>query len=222
MRRFSRKRRRSGRRRTVGGKIIPDAVRHALGMSISSVNKYALNKKLNSNQKPYSLEKEASPEEEKKALEKAMAQNTIMQPYDTESPEKETTAQNYIEPKEESLFPPPPDMRGISPITDKGEKNNDFIAGLIFHGFDEAKIENLEIPDLQLIADILQTSNNVNLDDRVKKIIHAKIIELSNSKIKSMIVPNVHERRLKQKQTLHKPPPLAGGKKTRRRPRKRR
>ena len=98
MRRFSRKRRRSGRRRTVGGKIpIPDVLLRAFGRPISSVDKRALQARLNLNQKPSSLKKEAPPEEEEKTLEKAMAQNTIMLPNENKSAEEETTTLNDIE-----------------------------------------------------------------------------------------------------------------------------
>jgi hypothetical protein len=218
MKRFSRKRRRSGRRRTRGGEKVGfmTKLKHSLGMSAYNIPKEKLEDKLNEKQLPSSPEKEASPEEEEAALEKTMEQNMqqgVIDPSEEGEGEK-TTAQNDTEEDNISLFPGPPDIRKIS----SSNRGKEFIEGLIFHGFDEDKLQMLDNGDLFEIENIIKQSNDANLNEHYKKLITKKINELHMKKSQ--------ENRFAELTTPPRAPAFrkkgTGGRKTRRRPRKRR
>ena len=103
------------------------------------------------------------------------------------------------------MYPGPPDITTLDLNKNQGE----FISGLGYHGYDEGKLRSLELKDLQEIAALLKTSNNPNSDSTI----HHKINQLSEAKLKE---------KLNKKFTTPLRAPGRGGRKTRRRPRKRR
>ncbi len=108
------------------------------------------------------------------------------------------------------MYPGPPDITTLDPNKNQGE----FISGLGYHGYDEGKLRSLEVKDLEEIAALLKTSNNPNSDPTI----HRKINQLSEAKLKK-------EAENKLTTPLRAPAfrkKGVGGRKTRRRPRKRR